>query len=386
MTKDILTRGNDVFEELQDIVQKELVNTRNSLNVDILQQLDGQISKLKEVFYVKRMALYLTYTMEKGIVEVLKKFCFILKYGGFEQRAVNRGLLRYLNFLIFLVSYANLVEDIYSVESNLYLHRNFDWDSFYYFTVPSLDDNIEILRGIAVKLGEELLIMPLHSHSRFKVYANYHRIIEVEFKSDGSIGYSGCGYYLQLTLLARKYDDKVSDLIYAFGAITTGFESLANVHVGIESIEIGSLDISSRITMDDLVAKGEVKELLLQTKEALIAHFLKKPIREVSKAQAEIDKLLIETKIQQKQLDALPSSEAAEALMALEIEKIKLLNEQLKIQNEKDKLDYIKTLAKLVKNGILRPDYLELTINGLMYININKEENQDDVDLDEILE
>lgn len=87
-----------------------------------------------------------------------------------------------------------------------------------------------------------------------------------------------------------------------------------------------------------------------------------KPIEEAKKIKAEREKVEKETKV-------IVDEEDAKKIRNLEIEKLQLDNEAMKVNIMKSKLELIQGISKLISDGLIQNDSnIQLIINDMLFI------------------
>lgn len=142
----------------------------------------------------------------------------------------------------------------------------------------------------------------------------------------------------------------------------------------IEDIGIGSIWTKIKLNFKDIIAKEETKEVLTKAKEAVISHYLEKPIVEVSKTQSEKSKIDSETEILKRELLNYDSPER-KIIIDIDIESKKLDNrkrladiESQELDNKMKRLNLIDTVAALAAKGILSVDHVQIDINEVLFL------------------
>ena len=148
---------------------------------------------------------------------------------------------------------------------------------------------------------------------------------------------------------------EISKLILVFAE---GLETIPGVEVELNDIIKGSLIANLRIRFRDLLAKEGTKEILNEAgrlatkgKQAAEDQYLSKPIEEVKKLEAERTKTERETYTEKQ----------AQELRELELEKKR--QELIKMR-----LENIKSVAELIKEGLIPISDLQIDINKVLYL------------------
>ncbi|TAJ14053.1 hypothetical protein DMA11_06785 [Marinilabiliaceae bacterium JC017] len=162
-----------------------------------------------------------------------------------------------------------------------------------------------------------------------------------------------------------------SSFSYLLWTLTESFEKIDGISLEIIELGRGSLWAKIKTVFENEVSKEECKNILNKSKKALESKYLDKEILEVKKTEKEIE--------------GMPDAKHLKENRRLELENRRLQNEKLNIENKLKKLEFIKGISELVKQGMLKVDSdFQIMINDLLYTGIENGKIIQGEDLDVI--
>ena len=166
--------------------------------------------------------------------------------------------------------------------------------------------------------------------------------------------------------------DGVGYLIWTFGA---ALEQIPGVIVDVDSWGEGSLWVKLRVFIANLWARDDVQVALSKSRDAVIARYLDQPVEQNEKTQAEKEKLHAERAAILKQIESMPSAQDADVsrLHELRHQELVLRKEEAEIEgkeieNRLRKLELFEKVSKLIADGIVQADKVQIDMNGLMFL------------------
>jgi len=180
----------------------------------------------------------------------------------------------------------------------------------------------------------------------------------------------GTSYDWDLLIRVDNPDNnyQASQIGFLIWSIAEALEKIDGVKVILEDLGTGSRWFKLKTKIRDEIAKEEVKEVLDKSKEALKSQYLEKPIEEAKKLKAEREKI-------EKEKNIILSKSEAKETNRLQMKKLHLENEAMRVKIMKDKIELINGISQLIANGIVKNDSnIQVLINDLLYIEKTEDE------------
>lgn len=159
-----------------------------------------------------------------------------------------------------------------------------------------------------------------------------------------------------------KTEVNAAQIGFLIWSLAKSLESIDGVEVDLVEWSEGSKKFNLITTIKGIAAREDVKYVFAKGREAAEAVYVDKPVEDVKKTKAEREKT-------EKKTDALPSKQESKDIRELEIEKKKLDIEEQRVDILAKKLDSIKSLAALMKEGVIQNETdLHILINDLLFV------------------
>lgn len=171
----------------------------------------------------------------------------------------------------------------------------------------------------------------------------------------------------EMTIRIRFLDSNVSpsragQTLWCIGA---AMESIEGVAVEIDDWGKGSLWSNIKVFIKNVWSRDEVREVLDKGRQAAVSHYLDRPTEEVRKLTAECDKLEEEkATLEQRRLTE-PDADQKYRLIELQIREKEQDVRAKELENRLKEIRVIKYASKLVCDGLLAADKVQIDIDGV---------------------
>jgi hypothetical protein len=180
--------------------------------------------------------------------------------------------------------------------------------------------------------------------------------------------------------IETKYD--AADIGFLMFSLAKAFESIDDIEVTLADWGQGSRWFKFKVNINSLTSKKDLILLLTKARQAIEAALYKKPFDEITKLEAEKDKILAEKKkveIETSIID--PEIEKLKQIVSLHKELIELQKSEIEIEERKvnvrlKNLEYIEKLSDVIKNGVQQNDSnIQIIVNEVLYLEIDRLKN-----------
>lgn len=390
-TKDIYFElgQRNIFEEFYELIEKYRI-TDNSFSINSLYENLYSFDIAFQEFSTQNNKIS-NKIVYKYIDECLFSFLTLFKINSFSDRPIYWALIKFIQFSTFLLSksdrinneqfyYRNITQNFPSLVNSKHFtpsHLQEIYYEFNLFKYHQIENQISVEFG-TISSSQYKVFNKFHEKNKkiFNAYTTNYSVYELlwdEIKSKFiSLKKS---FEMEIKLHISNSDNDASKLSSSLFLIVNSLSNIENVEIKFDDLHLGSLVAKIRLYIKDLFAKEETKALLETTKEGVIKTLSAGQISHADTKQKNADtkKMLKETELLDQELRAKPSDIQAEILNALNLEKMALENEQLRIKNANDKLELIERLSDLAQKGILEADSIQVDINGFLYLLKNNE-------------
>jgi hypothetical protein len=375
----------NIFEEIFELLERHRLRLENDFPLGDFYDIVNNFEKTFEKFNsdLKNDQLIIR---EYNLLlnETVGNFLVLFRFKGFKKEPIFYAFKRFIAFFSKVLKEANNIKNL------KHLRRNFfeNFPSLEYditeFLQSAEDYYINGVQGalsgeigkiisfehffpIEIGIGENQVL----KQNPLTIYCNdYVAKTIIWDETQNSYIDLNKQFYLFLDIHVKAEPKKAADLFLPFWLITSALEGIQGVTVEIDEITKGTLFGSFKVWMKNLISKEETK-IVIEAGKELAAKTLskgnvsysgiKKARQETKNLEAEIRKLDVE-------INQMPSdSEATEARL-LDLQRKKLENEKLQIENANAKIELVEKLSGLVAKGIIEPDEIEIKINDILYI------------------
>lgn len=404
---------SNIFEEFYELIEKHRLNTSNKFEIEDfyknLSDFDLAYQEFSTSNNEKSNAIVYSY-----ISHCLYCFLVLFKFNGFSDRPFYWAFNRFIQFSTVLLKNSNNIKNDSFYFRNITQNFPSLWRgpyldllrkkkiNFNLINVEQYERNFTLFARteaeISVDLGTERLNYFSFRHapkeeqaeykSKFYAYCSEYEVLELIWQNEAEIFLEeNVSYEMEIQFKISDYSKNAATLVQSLYLIINALSNIDNVKVELEELRTGSLIGRIRLYIKDLLAKEEAKAVLETAKEAVSKTLTGGQVShaETKKTNAETKKVAKETELIEKDLKGRPTDIEAKLINALNLEKLALENEQLKIQNAKEKLEIVDKLSDLAKKGILGVDEIRIDINGILYLLKSPSELQlPDTNIDDI--
>lgn len=371
---------SNIFEEFYELIEKHRLNTSKDFNIEDmyikLSSFDSAYQKFSSSNnqHSNRIVYsYLNHCL----------YCFLMpfRFNGFSDRPFYWAFIRFIQFSTILLEYSSKINNPHFYYRNISQNFPSFWKgpyidilkenkfNFNLYSVEQFDEYYPAFRGAERNISNDFGTNQ-KVNKKFKLYITNFEVLELTYKLEtDSFEIGNKTYEMELDFHLKNNNNDAQKLLESLYFIITALSNIKNVKLEIEELQVGSLIGKVRLYINDLIAKEETKAVLETAKESVIKTITggvshsetKKTIQETHKTKKE-------TELLDKELRDKPTDIEAQLSNALNLEKQALENEQLRIQNAKEKLEIIDKLSDLAAKGILEADSVKIDINGILYL------------------
>ena len=369
------SKEDNIFDEYYELLsESEIKGGSDGVNLkSIKSQLSAIEKSLNETLF--KEPEFWNSLFYKILYASLKKFLVSFKITGFEYRLLYLGFAKYLSYLSLLSKHSIRVNEDETFDnfnqffpvSEFYAQINPDYEFDLnppsdYQGIERFEDSLGRLLGI----DRETLRNNPSKNGEITIFCNNYEAIRVKWSSRVA-RYVPVKklHYLTLELIYDKGSREINLDNFALSLyfIISGLKQLPRTYLEILDIRKGSVRVKGRLWMEDDEAKKSAQDLLQGAKDSASANNIEDLMPSIAlPVQGEFFEGSVP---HETSLELTPSQRRK--FIDNQLERERLMNESLRLQNAKASLEILKMSHEIVGQGFSTPKNIEAIINHALF-------------------
>lgn len=395
---------SNIFEEFYELLEEHRLKTSSKFSIEELYVKLSSFDKMYQQF-CSRNDSFTNSVVNTYLNHCLYCFFLLFKFNGFTDRPFFWAFVRFIQFSTELLRYSD------GVKSARFYYRNISqnfptlWESdflkivkrrginFNLYVIQDYEDFYPVSRRAEFDIARDFLTLEYddwHAEEILTeklIFSSRFEVIQTKWTKDEIIFTGLVSYEMEIDIKISDSKNRARGLLEPLYLIVAALSNIDDVIAEMEDIKFGSITAKIRLYIKSLLAKEETKAVIETTKEIVSKSVTAGTVSymDVKKTNADVRKINKEIELIDKEMNERPSDIEAKLINALGLEKKALENEQLRIQNAKEKLELIDKLSALAAKGVLMPDEIKIDINEILILfKTDKQLEIPDVDIDSI--